>query len=299
MTARAVADELIGQMARKWRAVQEKVEKGVLPPEKVIGALQAIHDGRFAEPVQGNAIATAPVLRQRPRLIRGMFTPPEQQLATLRQWMAQRLQTWKDVPEAWFTNLDPAPEWPDGRLQAVVLDLALPDLPESKDVEGNTIPAVPGCIRTVRDLWNIISTQHPNHAKWDQLLLDQEHLFLLDGATYEPGLRWRILDLGANWDKVNGIVPATVRNPITSPNVDGFAVLAHHPRFVRRMDGVKVPYLWIPGFQVAVPGGDPRRRVPIADFFRDERQVNLGAFWDGHRYSHFAVPSRLGVGVRN
>jgi hypothetical protein len=231
------------------------------------------------------------IRRERPRLIRGMFAPPEQQIVNVRAWAQQY--GW-DLPEAWFTNLGPAPTWPDDRLQCVVLEVALPDLPETKGAEEDVIPAVPGYVRTVRDLWGIISTQHPAYWKYEQLL-DADHLFLLEGATYEPGLRWRVLDLGANWDQTNGIAPATVRNPITSPNVDGFAALAHHPQYVRRMNGVKVPYAWIAGFHVSVSGRDPRRLVPNANFNRDGRQVSLGASWDDDRYQDYAVPSRRGV----
>ena len=284
-----------------WRMIEVKRQlrtKGGSPldPNLVAKALQRIAEGDFSGiVVPGSGSTSAAASRQRPRLIRGRFTPPEQQLANVRQWMAQRLQTWADVPEAWFTGLGPAPTWPDGRLQCVVLELALPDLPETEDREGNVIPRVPGYVRTTNDLWGIVEGQHPNHTKWDQFLLDEEHLFLLGGATYEPGLRWRVLDLGANWDKGSGIAPATVRNPTTSPNVDGFAALAHHPRFVRRMDGVKDPYLWIAGFQVTAPGHVPRRRVPVASFHRGGRQVDLSVRWEDGRAPGYAVPSRLGV----
>ncbi|MBI4142840.1 hypothetical protein HY480_03135 [Candidatus Uhrbacteria bacterium] len=265
-----------------------------LDPQRVLGALQAITEGRFADPANApNAL----VLPQRPRLIHGLFTPPEQQLANVREWMAQQIETWHDIPEAWFTNLGPPPQWPDGRrLQCIVLELALPDLPETKDMGGHIITsAVPGYIRTVRDLWDIISGQNPNHMKWKDLQLDAEHLLLLDGATYTPGLRWRILDLGTNWDKVNGIAPATVRDPRISPNVDGFAALACHPRFVQRMDGVNVPHLWIPGFRVTASGYDPRRLAPTVSFDRVAHQVDLAANLDDCRGSGYAVPSRLGV----
>ena len=229
----------------------------------------------------------------RPRLIRGTFTPPDAQLAQARKWKAKR-PDWADVPEAWFDKLGPAPAWPTERFGCVVLDLALPDLPERKDAEGDMIPAIPGYIRTVQHLWRIISFQHPKRHH-EQFFFDAKHLSLLDGATYEPGLRWRVLDLGANWDKVDGIASATVRNPITSPNVDGFAALAHHPKFVCKMDGVRVPFIWIPGFQVTVLGGDPRRNVPIVYFYRLEQRVFVDAGWDGNQDSHYSVPSRLGV----
>ncbi|MBI4143107.1 hypothetical protein HY480_04505 [Candidatus Uhrbacteria bacterium] len=234
--------------------------------------------------------------RERQRLIHGLFTPPEQQLANVRQWMAQRLQTWRDVPfEQWFASIGPAPAWPDGKFQCVVLELALPDQPKTKDAKGKVIPAVPGYIRTVRDLWDIISGQHPYDSNY--LPMDAEHLFLLDGATYEPGLRWRILDLGANWD----IAPATVCNPTTSPNVDGFAAIAQHPQFICRIDGVTVPGLWIAGFQVAAPQWDERRHMPFVLFAPSRRVLlseNVGDNLRPHRGSmhpHMAVPSRLGV----
>ncbi|MFH1098656.1 MAG: hypothetical protein V1723_01910 [Candidatus Uhrbacteria bacterium] len=236
-------------------------------------------------------VAVPMVAHQRPRLIYGLYAPPDIQLVNVRKWNVRH--KW-GIPEAWFTNLGPVPEWPKDRLACVTLEVALPDQPEKKDAQGVTIPAIPGYIRTVCGFWGIISAQHPNHRKYEQLLLDEEHLLLLDEATYKPGLRWRVLDLGANWDKTNGIVPATVRNPLTSPNVDGFAALAHHPRFVRRMDGVKVPYLWIAGFRVMVPGDGTPRRVPIVGWGRGARQVALYTYWDGHRSPCYSVPVRRG-----
>lgn len=258
---------------------------------------EALRELRVRIGVDQAETVAVPKRSQRPRLIHGMFTTSDRQLANVRLWAAQRLEAWKDVPiEQWLAQLGPIPDWPSGRLQCVTLEVALPDRPEVKDKDGNVVePAAPGYIRTVRDFWGIISGQHPNHRKWDEFQLDAEHLFLLEGATYEPGLRWRILDLGANWDKTNGIRPIDVRNAITSPNVDGFAALAHHPEFVRRMDGVKVPYLWIAGCQVTVPGRGPRRYVPVAGFGRGGRRVGLGAGWGGYPGSDCAVPSRLGV----
>lgn len=294
MTERSVADELeqvLGRASTKWWAVYGKLKTGKLPPDQVLAALQAIHDGRFGQPV-GDGSVVAPVVRQRPRLIHGRYTPPELQLANVRKWNAKR--GW-NIPEDWFTNLGPAPAWPNGKLQCVTLEVALPDQPETKDGQGNTIPAIPGMIRTVREFWDIISHQHPNHWKLPEISLDAEHLELLEGATYEPGLRWRVHDLGANWDTQNGIRPIDVRNPQTSPNVDGFATLAHHPRYVRSMNGTAIPFLWIAGFVVTVPGRDPRRHVLIVDWVRDDRQVGLGARWVGSRDPDYAVPGRLGV----
>lgn len=287
MTEKSVADELLGKASTKWWAVYGKLKTGKLPPDQVLAALQAIHDGRFGQPV-GDGSVVAPVVRQRPR-----FTPPELQLANVRKWNAKR--GW-NIPEDWFTKLGPAPAWPaNSPLACVTLEVALPDQPETTDGQGNTISAIPGMIRTVRDLWDIVSHQHPNHWKLPELSLDAEHLELLEGATYEPGLRWRIHDLGANWDKKDGIRPIDVRNPQTSPNVDGFATIAHHPRYVRSMNGTTVPFLWIAGFVVTVPGSAPRRDVLIVRWDRVDRQVRLRAFWHDGRTPHCAVPGRLGV----
>lgn len=294
MTEKSVADELdrvLGKASTKWWAIYGKLKTGKLPPDQVLAALQAIHDGRFGQPV-GDGSVVAPVARQRPRLISGRYTPPELQLANVRTWDRER--HW-GIPDEWFEQLGPAPAWPDGKLKCVTLEVALPDQPETKDGQENTIPAIPGMIRTVRELWDITSHQHPNASKWTDFHLDAEHLELLEGSTYEPGLRWRVLDLGANWDKKDSIRPTDVRNAQTSPNVDGFATLAHHPKYVRSMNGTTIPFLWIAGFVVSVPGSDPRRNVPLVDFRRDDRRVRLSAGWDAHRYPGYAVPVRRGV----
>ena len=49
------------------------------------------------------------------------------------------------------------------------------------------------------------------------------------------------------------------------------------------------------GARRAAPGNDPRRNVPIANFNRDDRQVNLNVNWEDNRNPNYAVPSRLGV----
>lgn len=284
MTAKAVADArqqekeqrdaLLGRATRKWNAIARQLHKGALSASDVFGALQAIHDGKFVR--EG-----AMVVPDRPPFIGGLFAPPERQLEQVRRW--NKKCRWR-LPGEWFDRLGPAPAWPDGDLSCVVLEVALPD----KD-------GVPGYVRTACDLWAIISRQHPKSWQWEKLHLDAEHLELLEGATYEPGLRWRIIDLGVNWDKTHGIRPVEVRDPQHSPNVDGFAALVHHPRFVRRMDGMTVPYLWISGFVVSVPGSDPRRGVPIVGFDRDDRRVDLDARGDGYRAPGCAVPARRGA----
>lgn len=239
---------------------------------------------RYLESLRRSLVMERAAARERSRLIHGLYTPPDQQLANVRKWNVKC--NW-GIPEEWFEALGPAPAWPmDSRLACVVLEVALP----GKD-------GIPGHNRTFNGLWEIMLSQHPRGGLDAPSLLNAEHLFLLEGVPYEPGLRWRILDLGANWDKTDGIRPVDVRNPLTSPNVDGVAVLAHHPRFVRGMDGTTIPFLWISGFVCSLLGDVPRRGVrgvPSAGFSREWREgrVYLSAGEDDCRLPRYSVPVR-------
>ncbi|MFH1098680.1 MAG: hypothetical protein V1723_02045 [Candidatus Uhrbacteria bacterium] len=241
MTARAVNDELdrvLGRLSRKWRGVQEKVEKGVLPSDKVFAALQAIGDGHFGQLV-GDGGVVAPVVRQRPRLIHGLFTPPDVQLENVRSWKTHRGDEWADVPEEWFTNLGSAPAIPEDLLTCVVLELALPD----KD-------GVLGSDRSLRAYVEMLAHQHPNFRK---SFFFARTLITVKSGAYVPGLQWRVLDLGAYWypsRRCCNMRPIDVRDDAHDPNVDLFAALVQHPKYVCRMDGRKIPFLWVSGFRV-------------------------------------------------
>ncbi|MDO8463087.1 MAG: hypothetical protein Q7S96_02340 [bacterium] len=267
----AVDGDTYWKIRGKMLDIERQVrQKGGCPlnPRQLLGALQAIGEGRFAQDP-----ASALVLPQRPPLIHGMFANLETQIANMRKWNERR--RW-GFTSADFVLGDP-PAWPDDRLVAVVL---VPYLPDHKGVTGIQ--------RTFDELWEVTSRRQPNRDRWSEVRSDPQHLTLLDGITHTPGLRWEVIDLGANWDKQNGIAPNTVRSPASSPHAGILAATAHHPRWVRKMDSTTVPFVWAPGYRLAVPGRVPR--VPIVGWSRDERLVHLRALWDDRRVPDYAVP---------
>ncbi len=220
----------------------------------------------------------AAAVRQKPQLIHGLFAPPTVQIANVREWNARR--GWGFTDED-FVRLGEAPVWPEERLVAVTL-----------------VPYLDTVQATFDALWEIAASRQKACFRWEHLFSDPGHLFLLDGITH-PGkcLRWEVIDLGANWDKKNGIAPETVRSAATSPHAGILAAASHSPKWVRVMDGVAVPFVWLPGYMAtaSVPGYVPRQRVPIFYFDFDIREVSLHARTSVDRFPRCAVPALRGV----
>lgn len=267
MTGKPVTDEQLGRISRKWHAIFEKIAKGALPLDKVLGAFQAIHDGRF---VNEDAL----VVHQKPLLINGIFAPPEVQVENVRRWNDEQ-QGWGFSDEN-FASLAEAPEWPDGE--------------EAKLVAVVLVPYLATVQQTFDELWQVAATQQPNSWRWAELHSDPDHLRLLSGIEHKPGLQWEVIDLGANWDRRDGISPESVRDPGTSPHAGCLAAAAHHPKWVQAMDGEKVPFIWLPAYEVTVTGRDPWQRSSRLSWDHGGRGVDLDAYWSDRR-SYFAIPA--------
>lgn len=52
-----------------------------------------------------------------------------------------------------------------------------------------------------------------------------------------------------------------------------------------------MPYLWLPGYEVSVPGLDPWQHAPVVSWDAEDRQVELDAYWGGHPRSFYAIPA--------
>lgn len=114
-----------------------------------------------------------------------------------------------------------------------------------------------------------------------------ERLRLLSGIEHKVGLRWEVIDLGCQRNKK----PMDVRSSKSSPNAGILAAAALHPNWVKSMDGDKVPYVWIPGYEVQVPDEGPWTNVPDLFFDRGRREIQLYYRWSGSCNSGWAVPS--------
>ena len=105
------------------------------------------------------------------------------------------------------------------------------------------------------------------------------------------GLRWRVVELAANWDKKDGIRPKDVRNPQTSPHSAVLWEAGFSPKWVQAMDGVNVPYVWIPGYEASISGGPAWSYAPYLRWNRVFRKVELIADHCELRYQYWAVPA--------
>ena len=248
-------DQLVSVTARHNEIVK-RLGNGSLDPDAVLDAYQRIIEGRFDEP----------------SLIHGMFVSPEAQIANMRGW---NLEHGLGYIDAYFVEAEEAARqltWPEDRLVVHVL------VPYAETVDA-----------TLETLWTIASGLQPNNWRWDGMKSGPENLRLLDGIEHKPGLRWEAIDLGANWDPKDGIRPMDVRGP-NSAHAGILAAAAHFPKWVQAMDGEKVPYVWLPGYQVNVAGEAPWRRVPYLGWDSVLRKVNLHALWKDHRFYKWACP---------
>ena len=232
--------------------ILKRVGNGSLDAGDVRRAFQSIIEEKF-----GN-----------PELINEMFVPVDVQIANVRDWNLTR--GWNLI-EAHFIEAQAAAQqlvWPDDSLTAHVL-----------------VPYLDTVQRTFDELWGIAATRQSSNWRWDGLNSDSKHLRLLEGIEHQPGLRWETIDLGAD----RNARPRDVRNA-RSAHAGVLAAAAHFPKWVTAMDGDKVPYVWIPGYEATVPGKDAWQDVPYLYWNRISRQVELRAYWSDYRYQWWAAP---------
>lgn len=249
------------RLGAKNQEILKRIDNGSLSEDDVFAALQDIIEGKFGQS----------------GLIQGMFVSPETQLANMRSWNLER--GWGFI-DAYFIEAEAALKdmsWPSDRLTALVL-----------------VPYLDTVQRTFDELWAVAAGIQPNNWRWEELKSGKKNLRLLEGIEHKPGLRWEIIDLGANWDGQTGRRPVDVRDA-NSAHAGVLASAAHFPKWVQSMDGVKVPYVWLPGYQVTVPGFEAWTIVPYLIWSRDRREVQLDAYWSGHRYQSWAAPVVSGV----
>lgn len=246
-----VADARLGKIARQQHDLFRRVREGVLNPSLVSRQLQDIIEGRSIQDVVA------------------LFTPPERQVERVRAWNTAA--NW-GFTEQDFAKLGEPPAWPEGRLVAIVLDIQL----ETSQ-------------RTFEEAWDIIEGVHPNSWRWDQIQADEEHLRLYPGCSHQRNLSWRVIDLGANRDRK----PQDVRSEMKPELLPHSALLwaaALHPNWVQAMNGNDVPFVFLAGYQLTIPGYQPWAHVPRLNWARMSREVWLNALFAGLRSPSWGVP---------
>lgn len=277
MTAKfAVADDQLRQIRRKMRRIEEQLDQEAgcpHDPAKINGALQAIFEGKFAEAPD----APVPVIRPAQQLIHRMFVSCEEQVGNIRKW--NKKFGWGFSEEQVAVALQSAPIWPThSPLTVAVL-----------------VPYLETVGKTFEALWTIAKSCQKDSWRYEGLYSEADKLRLLElkdsKIDHKPGLRWEVIDLAANWDKKDGIVPATVQDPKTSPHAGILAAAAHFPKWVRKMDDINVPYVWLPGYQATIPDYDAWTGLPRLYFVRSFRQIGLYADHRSGQDRRYAVPA--------
>jgi hypothetical protein len=219
------------------------------------------------------------VLRQTSHLlVHDLFTPPKQQIEAIARW--NHAFGW-GLPDRAFLKVKCAiPNWPKDQLTALVL---VPYLTDKKDHNGN---AVSGIERTFHELWKCAKSRQDAGWRYEGLCeTNPGYLYLLKGARHRPGLRWEIIDLESHRNKR----PCSARSAISSPHAGILAAAALHPTWIKSMDGGKVPYVWIPGYEIRSRGLRSKIEIPGLSYAAAERKIRLSCT-SNQRYPNWAVP---------
>ena len=165
-----------------------------------------------------------------------------------------------------------------------VVDVLAVDLPAKDDVTGVQ--------RTCEQLWAVASQRQPRAWCWDERRDGPKPVRLLPGVEHRPGVRRVTLDLAANWDRRVGMRPIDVRGP-RSAAAEILAAAAHFPEWVRSMDGERVPFVCLAGYEVTVPTYEAWRHVVCLSWSHFHRRINLSDNWADYFQDRFASPERL------
>jgi len=279
MTAKAVpdghvVDPILGRLSRKYARIVQRIDEGSLDGDQVLGAFQAIFNKQFVKEGQEGTI----VVPQKPVLVHDLWTPPNRQIELVKKWNAERYWGFTDED---FANLGNPPHFADNRLMAVVLEICLPGV-------GKEVTTIGGIQRTFDELWSLTTSRQHASWRWESVLSDPEHLYLHGDREHQPGLNWRVVDFGANQRQSTLNVCQQQDGPFPAEVV--LSAGAIHDQWVRSMDGVNVPYVDMPGYELTVPGSDPRQRVPYLSFDSGNHEVKLNASRRGGAYDDWAVP---------
>lgn len=262
----------------KMLAVLSKIAER-LPPE--VGDAIIDEDSNVLD-----AMVSAAMSIPRFTLVHGLFLQPEKQIVRVRE--LNREFGWNISVDEFVAAEESIPKWPENKLVAVTL---VPYLADVKDGKDNVMSGVE---RTFHELWEVAASQQHAKSRWgDYDKAGPDKLRLLRGIEHpltssgHSNLRWEVIDLGCNCNKKS----MDIRNSEKSPHAGILASAMLHPQWIRTMDGDKVPYVWVPGYEVSVSGGRPWQSVPSLRFYRGDLRIELGYGWSGDFDSHWAVPS--------
>jgi len=221
------------------------------PDDEVLGKFARQQHGWFERVRKGSLDPDEVALVVQMVIDRGLlFVSPETKLQLCQERNASR--DWGFTKED-FAALGEPPPCPIGYLCVVTLDVGLYTL-EQTLAEACHFAAIA-------------------QSDYNSIRSDRDCLESSDGIKHQRGLRWRVINLAANWDHVDGVKPDDVYDPRVAP---GLAILweaSYSPKWVRAMDGKTVPFVSISGCNLFLDS-DRERRFNLGLSYRSEdRQI--------------------------
>lgn len=183
------------------------------------------------------------------KLVHGIWRPTADQLGVWQDWNSE---FGLGIPEAQFE---------------AAARLPIPEFTSDPSVCVTLVWYGNNTYRTFWMLWKIARAQQKRSYHLE-VYENSKNVRLLTGVEQpKRGFRWERINTGCNRDRK----PQDVRDPKTSPHAGIIASAAMHPDWVRAMDGDKVPYVYMAGYEVNDPSDNtPWRRVPGAGFSRGD-----------------------------
>ncbi|PZS39204.1 MAG: hypothetical protein DLM62_09555 [Pseudonocardiales bacterium] len=208
-----------------------------------------------------------------------MFAPLPEQLANIRRWNEER--RW-GLTAADLHSVDLTPCAGNDPLVVDLIAVYLRDGAEMDDVQ-----------RTCHELWTVAAAQQPHSWSWDwyedRWEQRRKPVRLIGGLVHRPGIRRVTVDLAAHFQPGRYVRPSTLRS-LDSAHAEVLAAAAHFPRWVRAMDGKKIPYIWLSGYELLIHGHPTPWRLPALSWSNFRHTVSLTAGWANHSYSGWASP---------
>lgn len=177
-----------------------------------------------------------------PDKLTGIFSSPKDQLQRVHDWNSRQHPTKWVFPSRKFEKLEQEiPQIPGDRAESGLVTIVL-------DIRLDTLEATFNAALTVAKRSASIAIET---ASW--LKADAEHMRASAHWDFQPGLRWRVIDLGANQD----MPPRRVQEGTQREHLPSSAIMwccALHPFWLHAMDGDKIPFVVAAGCEMKGPG---------------------------------------------